>query len=183
MQRAAADRPNLSMTIEATARPILRTEHVSGHPWPADCYIQGGGSGLVFSSSGSYNTAFVEAFPRNPNTFIRGEGATVEEADDAAWAKFERYLACPEHMFSAGSYRNGCGTCTRCGMFGSMVFTAEQLGRFCGVCATPTLWASAGGVDYCEEHAPSREAARAADAAIGLKPGVIESILEGLRPV
>ena len=72
-------------------RPAIRLQH----PWPDDCFVQGGKSGIVLSKAGNYTTAFVEASPRDPNTFLRGEGSTVEDAEDNAWAKLQQYLSCP----------------------------------------------------------------------------------------
>lgn len=56
------------------------TEWPCAFPWPEDCFCQAGHSGVVFTKSGHYRTAFFEAFPKNPNTFIRGEGSTIEVA-------------------------------------------------------------------------------------------------------
>ena len=78
-------------------------------PWPEDCFCQCGGNGVVFTDNSSmgelltnpkdqqeaikavlgeeskkthYKTAFFEAFPKNPSCFIRGEGKTIEEAEE-----------------------------------------------------------------------------------------------------
>ena len=99
-------------------RTILHTSVAMRHPWPEDCFVQGGKSGVVFQrAGGSYRTAFVEAFPFG--TFLRGEGETVEAAEDACWAQCERLMACPAHPdhgpFERRQYRNGSGFCTQCG--------------------------------------------------------------------
>ena len=60
-------------------RLIEHTNEPMRHPWPADCYVQGGDRGVVLTEDGSYWTAFVEAFP---GTFIRGEGVTIADAED-----------------------------------------------------------------------------------------------------
>ncbi|MDQ0376564.1 hypothetical protein [Amycolatopsis thermophila] len=105
------------------AREIQRTGELTRHPWPADVFLQGGRSGLVFKGDGTYRTAFVEAFPAG--TFLRGEGATVAEAEDAAWRKYQRLAACPAHPdhgpFERRKYRNGSGFCTHCGTWFSGV--------------------------------------------------------------
>lgn len=86
------------------------------HPWPEDIYIQGGKNGLVFSRQENYRTAFVEVFPEDPPTFVRGEGATVAEAEDQAWASYQRLLSCPGHGdWDRRNYRNGAALCGRCG--------------------------------------------------------------------
>lgn len=129
-------------------------------PWPEDCYVQGGSRGLVMSRTPgkSYNTAFVEAFPTQPATFIRGEGPTLEEAEKQAWAKYERVAAGDhEHEYEDRGYRNGAGFCKHCDLFTSNVFTPTELGSFCSVCETPTFWTNVAGQVYCETHAPSRE--------------------------
>lgn len=80
---------------EGTARGA---KHKPVCAWPENCYVQWGDSGIVFTGGkgisedinilSSYVTAFFEAFPRDPDTFIRGEGTTIEEAERKAFAKF-----------------------------------------------------------------------------------------------
>ncbi len=97
--------------------------------WPEDCYVQWGGHGLVLGMSKGvdpYTTAFFEAFPNNPSTFIRGEGKTVSEAEEKAFTKWERIKACTGHLMNRSQkradgtfgtpYTNGCGFCENCGM-------------------------------------------------------------------
>jgi hypothetical protein len=99
-------------------------EHVPSESWPADCFVQWGAHGLVLGIArgvAPYTTAFFEAFPVAPSTFIRGEGATIAEAEAQAFAKWERIKACPEHLFERRGYKNGYGICSRCD-FGAMVF-------------------------------------------------------------
>lgn len=100
--------------------------------WPEDCYVQCGGSGIVFKSNsdaGSYLTAFFEAFPKNPKTFIRGEGANIEEAEANAWDKFQRILACDKHEYKRHGEEHGI--CVKCGLFTSEVFSPNE---DCSVC-------------------------------------------------
>lgn len=103
---------------------ILRTGEQARHPWPEGILIQGGKAGLAIRDGKSYTTAFVEAFPAH--TFLRGEGKTVAEAEDACWAQHQRMAACPAYPdhgpFEPRQYTNGAGFCTRCG------------GWFSGVC-------------------------------------------------
>lgn len=154
-------------------------------PWPRDCVLQGGGNGMVFGREPgtSYTTAFFEAFPTIPPTFIRGEGATIKEAEDAAWAKYERVTADDHtHEFEARTYRNGAGICKHCDLFQSDVFSPEELDSRCSVCDIPTFWNQVAGKTYCEEHSPSRAEARelrAEDvAAGGAKPSFLEALLD-----
>lgn len=114
-----------SALTEAAQREITRTGEMAKYPWPGDVMIQGGKKGLVFNRDGSdYFTAFVEAFP--PGTFLRGEGASVAEAEEKCWAKYQRYVNCDgggEHgPYEPRHYENGAGFCVKCG------------GWFSGVC-------------------------------------------------
>jgi hypothetical protein len=161
---------------------ILRTGETSVHPWPEGTYLQGGSSGLVFAGAGGARvTAFVEAFPREPNTFIRGEGATVAEADDDAWAKYQRFSACDGHAFEAGKYRNGAGHCSKCRMFGSKVFTPEQLGLFCAECRIPTYYSQTGDRMLCEDHAIDWRESMKANLAAGVPVSGFERLMAGLE--
>lgn len=85
----------------------------------------------------SYTTAFFEAFPRNPDTFIRGEGATIEEAETKAWNAFMKFSACEHPEFEKRKYRNGAGFCVKCGMFKSKAFKPWEK---CVVCKKPTFY-------------------------------------------
>lgn len=105
---------------------IANTAVEARHPWPEQVHVQGGGDGLVVrrADGSAYRTAFVEAFPTG--TFLRGEGLTVEEAEDACWAKYQVFSACdgtgePHGPFEARGYTNGSGFCTRCGAWMSHV--------------------------------------------------------------
>lgn len=122
-------------------------------PWPDDCFCQAGGDGIVLPRGSlekalhttegaletiaavaraipppgkSYRTAFFEAFPENPDTFIRGEGKTIEEAEGSAWKKFERIAKCAGHEYERRGYANGAGFCKHCGLFVSHCFPSNQ---------------------------------------------------------
>lgn len=145
--------------------------NVARYPWPADCMIQGSRSGLVFvrGTGDTYTTAFFEAFPRELSTFIRGEGADLIAAEDAAWLKYQRILTCPGidgHEYEPRGYKNGAGFCKHCGLFTSNVYTPTELGMFCGVCSEPTFWTVIDGTPYCEEHNPKKAEYDAAMAAL-----------------
>lgn len=101
--------------------------HECSCPWPAGTQVQAGRDGLVIVAGtgahrGSYRTAYFEAFPTEPATFIRGEGATTEDAEADAWAKWQTIAACPGHEFERRGLRNGAGYCRHCTMFASRVF-------------------------------------------------------------
>lgn len=110
-----------------TDRKIVRTDHTVQHPWPDDVFLQGGTRGVVFTNGEPYRTAFVEAFPSG--TFLRGEGKTVAEAEDACWERYQRIVQCPAHPdhgpFEARSYTNGAGFCTQCGSWFSKVLPVQ----------------------------------------------------------
>ena len=90
--------------------------------WPDDCVVQWGGRGVVFAPASNYRTAFFEAFPADPATFIRGEGPDVPAAEAAAWTQFARQRECPGHFMTRRGYRNGAGICVHCGLFASRAF-------------------------------------------------------------
>ncbi|CDO35036.1 hypothetical protein [Novosphingobium sp. KN65.2] len=92
--------------------------------WPEDCMVQWG-NGLIPA------TPFFEAFPKG--TFIRGEGATIAEAELRAFEQYQRDLAC-DHVWGRqrpgrDCYTNGAGWCRKCGGFrGSMFPEIKPLG-------------------------------------------------------
>ncbi len=118
--------------------------------WPPDCYLQAGDRGIVFHKDDSYHTAFFEAFPNDPDTFIRGEGATVAEAEQAAWEKWKSILACIGHEFWLGGYKNGAGFCRHCNLFKPRAFPPSET---CCVCGEPTYYTGdSAGNWYCVDH-------------------------------
>jgi hypothetical protein len=116
-------------------------KYVTKYLWPQDTGLQYGNRGIVFSKKDSYETAFFEAFPTisGKGTFIRGEGATPDKAEDKAWKTYQKYLNCPEHEFTRmhrGKHRtDGCGVCVHCGMFSTDALEPETK---CVVCDIPT---------------------------------------------
>jgi len=144
--------------------------------WPENCFVQCGGSGIVFTKEGAletvltapeegiktissalkspsgpehYVTAFFEAFPRDPSCFLRGEGKSIEEAEASCWEWYQRVVACGEHEFDRRGRRDGYGFCKKCNM-GSMF--AGPLDTCC-VCNVPTCFAyDADQQAYCREH-------------------------------
>ena len=126
------------------------SDYTCAFAWPDDCNVQAGGRGIVLSQGGKYTTAFFEAFPIDPRTFIRGEGATVPDAERQCWDLYQRILACPNHEYERRDYENGVGICKHCGMTGFNVI----LGHPCRICSAPTWYTkdSDGGF-YCEAHA------------------------------
>ena len=120
------------------------------YDWPEECFVQCGDEGVVFDKEDSYSTAFFEAFPKNPNTFIRGEGKTIEDAEKKSWEVLQQYKSCSHHEFERRGYENGVGFCKHCNLFNSHAF--EPLNK-CTVCGTPTHYMQVlDGNWYCKEH-------------------------------
>ena len=150
-----------------TARRSFGEPYQCKYPWDDNCFVQCGDNGIVISkniqkcldsenpigfikNNTSYITAFFEAFPNNPKTFIRGKGKSVEEAEKNAWERLQTHLACKSHEFERRGYTNGVGFCKHCGLFKSKIF--EPLTRCC-ICDIPTFY-SVDSKDnwYCEDH-------------------------------
>ena len=153
------------------------------YQWPDDCFVQCGGDGIVFTGRSmkeafdnpvetvaetlgikeleeetGYRTAFFEAFPRNPDTFIRGEGKTIEAAETAAWEKYRRYAGCDHPEWEKRGYTNGLGFCVKCGMSSSKKFAPWDKCKHCdypiypndypnGVCFHCHMLVETGGYD------------------------------------
>jgi len=137
------------------ARRTFNNPYTCLKDWPEECGVQAGDDGLVIGGEeGAYTTAFFEAFPtcNGVGTFIRGEGATVEEAEAKAFEKFEKANAClHDKGWDRKGYTNGGAFCNGCGMFSGKVL--EPTTR-CVVCETPCNWTSdKEGNPYCKEHA------------------------------
>jgi hypothetical protein len=111
--------------------------------WSDDCDVQCGDSGIVFSKKGNYRTAFFEAFPKNPSCFLRGEGATIEEAEENCWNKYQKVITC-NHEMERRHRKDGYGFCKHCS-YSNMVF--EPLTKCCK-CNVPTSFHS----DYKDKH-------------------------------
>lgn len=85
--------------------------------WPDDCMVQWG-HGIIPANP------FFEAFP--PGTFIRGDGATIAEAEQKAFAQYVSEFQCQHvwgrHHDRRGTYLNGAGWCRKCGAFRGKMF-------------------------------------------------------------
>lgn len=90
---------------------IKDAAHKVQPPWPKDVILKVG--------CDDESRIFVEVSVHDPYTVIRGEGYTVEEAEDVCWRKFEAYRGCSdgsgEHgPFERRQYADGRGFCTKC---------------------------------------------------------------------
>lgn len=147
-------------------------EYDSKYEW--NCFCQGGGNGIVLPSNSfnkvfnsdkpleqlaeeslddeTYFTAFFEAFPKNPNCFLRGEGKTIEDAEENCWQKYQKILNCNHEMERRGR-TDGYAYCKYCS-YSSTVF--EPLTKCCK-CKTPTAYAvDHRGKYYCKKHAATK---------------------------
>lgn len=145
-------------------------EYDSKYEWGFFC--QGGTSGIVLPKGSfdkifdgdplkglaegiadeeSYTTAFFEAFPKNPSCFLRGEGKTIEEAEESCWQKYQKVLNC-KHEMERRDRTDGYGYCKHCS-YSSTVF--EPLTKCCK-CGKPTAYTKDyKGRWYCEKHSQS----------------------------
>lgn len=113
------------------ARKSIGQEYVCLKPWAEDTFVQCGEKGVVFSKNGNYATAFFEAFPKMPSTFIRGEGKTVEEAEAKAFEKYTKIIDCSNHeMVRRGNSEHGI--CKHCGLFLSNCLAPLKSCDICG---------------------------------------------------
>lgn len=118
--------------------------------WPDDCFVQCGENGLVISASKEdYNTAFFEAFPKNPSTFIRGEGKNIMDAEQQAWNKHNKYLACEKHEYRRHREDSEHGICIHCGLFTTHVFAPVYS---CDICQKKEVSLEYDNKYYCLEH-------------------------------
>lgn len=112
--------------------------HQAAHPWPAETIVSAG-KGVVFVTNPkegqekTYMTLFMEVYPPDVS-FIRGQGVSFQECEDAAWDKYQLALKCLDgsgiHDWQPRKHRNGAGFCSRCNTFKSGVFTPEEVAAF-----------------------------------------------------
>lgn len=154
--------------------------YVLRHDWPYTVSIGGCGNAAPEVGPDGVRTTgpFLEVYP--DGSFIRGEGATIEEAEDKAWAEYQRHVACPGHEFEAHTYRNGSGICRLCRRFQSNVFTAEELQMFCSECRTPTFHQRIGSTMRCKEHEVHGENLQRARFLIDPNPSTLELLLRNI---
>lgn len=126
---------------------LTQDEYQLKFDWPKDCYIQCGKKGIVISRDGNhYKTAFLEAFPLE--TFIRGEGADLEYAEEKAWLKYQKYLNCENHDFERKN-EAGSGECKKCGY--RKTDALKNL-RICACCNKKDVYFNEENNTFCFEH-------------------------------
>lgn len=131
--------------------PVIAEHHARDEwrpkqPWPTDCHVQWGGSGVVLGSA-PYRTAFFEAFPRDGTAgFIRGEGPSIDDAEADAFRQWSASSACLSsggHRWTrsrrtkgkdgkpkAFTYTNGGCFCLKCGAFQTAMLPIVELGSW-----------------------------------------------------
>lgn len=113
------------------------------HEWPDDCFAQSGDMKRYQDFARKHGREphdkrfFFEAFPRNPNTWLRGEGDTFQQAEDACWKSWQKILACPGHEFDRRGRDDGYAFCKHCPLHGMFL---EPLTR-CAVCGKTDCYA------------------------------------------
>ena len=118
--------------------------------WPENCFVQCGERGIVGSRSGDvYETAFFEAFPKAPSTFIRGEGKNIQEAEEHAWNQYNKYLSCNHHEYKRHGKDSEHGICIHCGLFTSHVFPPVHS---CTICNKKEVALEYNEKHYCLTH-------------------------------
>ena len=131
-----------------TARKSFGPDYECKKEWPEEIFVQCGGSGVVFSKEGNYSTAFFEAFPKSPSCFLRGEGATIEEAEEKCWNSYQKILVC-DHEMERRDRTDGYAYCKHCS-YSSTVFAPLTK---CCKCKTPTAYSKDhNGEYYCKKH-------------------------------
>lgn len=137
----------------STLGEMKSREYDCQHDWPEDVYVQCGGRGVVIGNSKrpGYVTAFFEAFPFK--MFIRGEGATVGEAEQKAWEKYQIVLNCPEHIFVPEKHRPRNAICSSCSFIAHNYYAPEHV---CNDCGKEHVNLSIDDVYYCSDHFQAR---------------------------
>ncbi len=107
---------------------ITEENYVLKYNW-GDTHLSYSDCGLVFGRGKPRETAFFEAYPLN--TFLRGEGATILEAEEEAWKQYQKFDNCDEHVYERTS-EDGSGKCIKCGIRHSNVLNNERKCYCCG---------------------------------------------------
>jgi len=125
------------------------SDYTCKYDWPTDCFVQCGGKGIVMGNQHKkgYVTAFFEAFPFN--NFIRGEGETVDLAEDAAWKKYQVMATCSEHHFIEDKKRKRDAVCEHCGYSIKNYYPPHHQ---CSCCDKEHVSLEIGNEYFCLEH-------------------------------
>jgi hypothetical protein len=122
------------------------------HNWPDDARVAWGTRSMEGGKlKPADRWAFFEVKLVDPLTFYTCDGANFAECEDAAHAKFQRIMACAEHVFERRGWRNGVGFCIHCDLCSP--YAMEPL-EHCAVCGHATYYKQRGKKWYCQSHAP-----------------------------
>jgi hypothetical protein len=126
--------------------PIIASHHVNDpwrprQEWLRTTTVQWGARGIVLGRPGT--TAFFEAFPKDGTAgFIRGEGETLEEAEESAYRQWFKHASCltrDGHRWTrtrrlpggkVSTYTNGGAFCLRCGAFACVMRPIVEPGAY-----------------------------------------------------
>lgn len=122
-------------------------EYLCHKDWPEGIHLQCGGNGIVLGEK-PYNTAFFEVFPKEPATFIRGEGITIELAEEAAWNKYQKIMHCSGHEFTREG-KTTRGICSNCKLRLTDYFPPLD---FCSICNKENSNKNFNNIVFCFEH-------------------------------
>jgi hypothetical protein len=133
------------------ARMSFGSDYECKQKWNDETFVQCGASGIVLcEKEDNYETAFFESFPRDPDCFLRGEGHTIEEAEEKCFAKWQNILNCKGHEFESRGRKDDYGYCMHCPLSQSGVLTPAFN---CIVCEVPCFGNSdKDDQQYCKEH-------------------------------
>lgn len=107
----------------------VSTEFRLSQPWPDDCRVQWGTNPIWPTEDDPVRSAFFEAFPEEGGS-IRGEGSTIEGAEEKAYKKYRQEAAC-DHPHWRRKHLDGLGICNCCGKSESRHFhKVTRLGEF-----------------------------------------------------
>lgn len=123
----------------------------SGHPescgytpkcaWGEDVQIQWGDHGITIHRQEKTITlvhAFFEAFPQSPDTFLRGEGESLEEAEKKCFAWYTKMINCGDHDWDRRDRTDGYAYCKKCKIEATVLDPLTT----CYKCGVPTAWSS-----------------------------------------
>lgn len=135
------------MTKEIFANKSFGGKYSCSQEWNEDTYLQCGSSGLVIGLN-PYKTAFFEAFPKKPATFIRGEGKTIEDAEISAWNKYQKILNCSDHSFIRFKTTD-TAKCVLCDLNLTNYYPPLTS---CAICSKQNVKNVINSKNYCTEH-------------------------------
>jgi hypothetical protein len=98
---------------------------------------------VVLAKSGTYQTAFFEAFPKGGG-FVRGEGKTLEDAEADAHRIHLIEKGC-DHRWGRRDYTNGGAVCVRCNAFQVKFEPIVELGAWKAPLSSDELSSISGG--------------------------------------